>query len=40
MLHFITFQYPQEIIASGILRKLFAVKLFRKQKKQILLKNL
>ena len=31
MLHFITFQYPQEIIASGILRKLFAVKLFKKQ---------
>ena len=32
MLHFITFQYLQEIIASSILRKLFAVKLFKSKK--------
>ena len=38
MLHFITFQYPQEIIASSILRTLFAVKLFKKQKNKFFLK--
>lgn len=31
-LHFITFQYQQEIVASGILRELFAAKLFKKKK--------